>query len=179
MKNKVLFVIFILVALILFSNITHNKKIKADRYRIEELRKHYTALVSITENLKYYNSSINNDGEFYLRGLLRISREFEIAINSYKNALDKQSNKNNERDVPYIIDKYFNLFIESTISTDQVDYETLGAIKDDFFEWYMWIDDNYVYTDKNGYFSYKMYTVDDMIESGLLDEFKSKVYPRN
>lgn len=81
--------------------------------------------------------------------------------------------------MPYIIDKYFNLFIESTISTDQVDYETLGAIKDDFFEWYMWIDDNYVYTDKNGYFSYKMYTVDDMIESGLLDEFKSKVYPRN
>lgn len=62
--------------------------------------------------------------------------------------------------------------IESAISTDQIDYETLVGIKDDFSKWYMWIEDSYVYTDKNGYLAHKIYTVDDMIESELLDEFK-------
>lgn len=172
MKKKVLFVVLILVVLISFSNIIYKKKIKTDNYRIDELRKHYTALVSISEHLKWYNSNINDDEELYLRGLLRTSREFEIAINSYKNALNKLANKNNGRDVPYIINKYFDLFIESAISTDQIDYETLGGIKDDFSKWYMWIEDSYVYTDKNGYLAYKIYTVDDMIESELIDEFK-------
>ena len=172
MKKKLLFVILILVALILYSNIAHNKKIKTDNYRIEELRKHYTALVGISENLKWYDSSINGDGEFYLRGLLRTSRDFEIAINSYKNALDKEKNENNGRDVPDIIDNYFDLFIEAAVSIDEIDYEILGAIKDDFLKWYMWIDNTYVYTDKNGHLIHKIYTVDDMIESKLLDEFK-------
>ena len=173
MKKNVLSLICLLGILILFLNTTYNKKTNIDRYRIEELREHYVALVSISQNLKGYNSSINDDNEeIYLRSLLRTSREFEIAINAYKNVLDKQGNRNHGRNVPYIIDRYFDLFIEAANSTDEIDYETLGAIKDDFSKWYMWIEDNYVYTDKRGYLVYKMYTVDDMIKSGLLDEFK-------
>ncbi|NLY45199.1 MAG: hypothetical protein GX053_04320 [Tissierella sp.] len=172
MKKKIIITISILVILIIFSTITYHKKVKTERYENEELREHYSALVSISVDLEKYNADSNGEEEFYLRGLLRASRGFEIAINSYENVSDDEVYRNNGRDVPYILDKYFDLFIESTISTDQIDYETLDAIKDDFYKWYIWIEDHYVYTDDNGYMAFKMYTVDDMIESGLLDEFK-------
>lgn len=172
MKKRYYLLLNILVILIIFFTVTYNRKREIERYKNEELRKHYSALVSISEDLRKYNLGINDDEGFYLRGLLRASRGFEIAINSYKNISDEEVYKNNGRDVPYLIDKYSDLFIESTISTDQIDYETLGTIKDDFYKWYTWIEDHYVYTDEDGYSVYKIYTIDDMIESGLLDEFK-------
>ena len=43
-------------------------------------------------------------------------------------------------------------------------------IKSDLEKWGMWLEENYMFTDKNGYTAYKIYTYNDMIKSGLLDE---------
>jgi hypothetical protein len=34
----------------------------------------------------------------------------------------------------------------------------------------LWIEENYISVDKDGYNVFKMYTYEDMVESGLIDE---------
>ena len=180
MNKKILFITLSLIAIILFSTSIY-KKTKSDKiYITDELRKHHTALLSIVANLEKYDKDINNIDKLYIRSLLNTSREFEIALSSYNNAYNKvyskEKQKENLKEITSLINNYYDLFLESVSLIDQIDHETLKTIKNDIEKWGLWIEDNYISTDKDGFTLYKMYTFDDMKKSGLVNELEINNY---
>lgn len=65
---------------------------------------------------------------------------------------------------------YYNLFVDSVSVINEVDYDTLNMIINVLEKWILWIEENYISNDKDGYYVYKIYIYKDMVESGLMDE---------
>lgn len=170
MNKRTLFIIFILIFLVLLFSVAYNKRINIDNKVTSDLRNHHTALLSIVGYIEKYNKDINNIDKLYIKSLLMISKEFELSSNSYNEAYNKKIKNNGSEKITTILNNYFNLFVKSVSLINEVDYDSLNTIKNDLNKWGEWIEDNYIYTDKNGYTAYRIYTFDDMIKGGLLDE---------
>lgn len=170
MNKKILFII--LIVLVIFFSAIYNKRVNAERYVSDELLKHHAALFSIVGSIERYSINVKNVDEMYIKSLLIVSRNFELFLNSYNNAYSKKMKNNNVQEITSIINNYFDLFVESVSMIDEVDYESLDMIKNDLEKWGIWVEENYMYIDKDGYTAYEMYTFDDIIESGLINELR-------
>ncbi len=171
MKKR--FIILIIIILVIFFIVAYNQNLKTEEYISNQLHDHYAVLTHIASDIrKYSNPDYFNKDELYIGSLLETAINFKQILNSYVNAYNKsQKTKNdNIRRIKSLVDNYYNLFVDSVSLINQVDYHTLNMIKNDLEKWILWIEENYIFTDKDGYHVYKMYTYEDMVENGLIDE---------
>ncbi|HSH35228.1 hypothetical protein [Schnuerera sp.] len=173
MREKRLLIILIFIILVLFFRTIYNQTLSTEEYISSELHDHYAVLTHIVADIgKHSNHETDNIDEFYIRRLLEISRNFEFVLNRYENAhsKSKETKENDVREITSLINNYYNLFVDSVSAINETDYDTLNMIKNDLEKWILWIEENYISTDKDGYYVYKMYAYEDMVESGLIDE---------
>lgn len=170
----------------MFFIVAYNHKLKTEEYIFNQLHEHYAVLTHIVSDIrKYCDYDYFNRDELYIGSLLETARNFELTLHSYEDAYNKsrKSKDDNVRRIKSFIDNYYNLFIDSVSLIDQVDYNTLNMIKSDLEKWAAWIEENYIYTDKDGHYVYKIYTYDDLVESGLIDKLDlipdSENYPKS
>lgn len=175
MSRKILYTILIFIILILSLVFVNNRKLNTQEYINNQLNDHYAILTHIVLDIeRYCNRDYFNGEEIYIGRLLETSRDFEIAISRYENAYYKtiKNNDNSTWEIRKLIENYYNLFVDAVSLINEIDYNTLEMIKNDFEKWISWIEENYIYIDKDGHYAYKLYTYDDMVESGLIDELK-------
>lgn len=172
MKKKVfLIIIIIIVLLVIFYNIkiTSNKSIQS------ELEKLYISLGSLSGYIDKYDYSIRDINNNYIEGLLKSSREFEVLVSAYNNINYSYFKNNDINKFEELMNNYFDLFIDASRDINNIDYDLLKMIRDDFDEWFIWVEDNYMYKDKQGFTVFKKYNYDDMLKSGLITQkFKVK-----
>ncbi len=77
-----------------------------------------------------------------------------------------------------LLNNYYDFFVDSVSVINEIDYDTLNIVKNDLEKWFLWIEENYITTDKDGYYVNEMYTYEDMVESGLIDELVLGDYQR-
>lgn len=173
MRIKITFIILIFIIFVMFFIVVYNHKLKTEEYISNQLHEHYAVLTHIVSDIrKYCDYDYFNTDELYIGSLLETARNFGQTLNSYENAYNKsqKSKDDNIWRIRSLIDNYYNSFVDAVSLINEVDYRTLDMIKSDLEKWVAWVEENYIYTDKDGHYLYKMYTYDDMVESGLIDE---------
>lgn len=175
MRKKILLIILVLLILVLFLRANYNQKLNTEEYISLELYSHYAALTQIVYDIgTYTNNDTYNIDEFNISRLLYASRNFELALNSYENALSKSKVPKeavySRGSIMSLLNNYYDFFVDSVSVINEIDYDTLNIVKNDLEKWFLWIEENYITTDKDGYYVNEMYTYEDMVESGLIDE---------
>lgn len=185
MKKKILLIILIFIILVVYFKNVYDDRLKAESYIEGQFHNHYAILTHIVSDLEryceYYDSNYSNrdanEDEIHIGLFLETVRNLNESLNYYVNAYRtyKEIHKSQDdyiMEINKFVDYYYNLFVDAVNLVNEIDYKTLNMIKDDFGKWVSWIEENYIYTDENGQINYKMYTFNDMVESGLIEELE-------